>query len=72
MRNAEWVHSGTTRSRQGGRRRPVLRWVIIALLLAALIEPLIMYRSLMRERAERRAPAEITLQGALSTEDAAR
>jgi hypothetical protein len=68
MRN-ERVHSGTTTT-LARRRRPVLRWVIIALLVAALVEPLVMYRSLMRERAERRA--EVTLQSPPSTDDGAR
>jgi len=37
------------------KRRPIRRIVIVAILLAALIEPLIMYKALMNERAQRRA-----------------
>ncbi len=40
------------------RRRRIVRIVIAALVFAAVIEPLVMYRVLVRERAERRAVAE--------------
>ena len=72
MRNAE-VGGRAFGHRAGiGRRRPILRFVIVALLLTALIEPLVMYRSLMRERAERRAITEATLQTPSSTDGGAR
>jgi hypothetical protein len=43
------------------RRRPIRRIVLFAILLLALVEPLIMYRSLVRERAQRRAVADSSL-----------
>jgi hypothetical protein len=72
MRNSGRVEMSIEHSTRNGRRRPILRFVIIALLLAALIEPLIMYRSLMRERAERRALTEATLPGPSATDGEAR
>ena len=44
------------------RRHPVLRIVIIAVLLLAIAEPLVMYRSLMRERDQRQQALAQTLQ----------
>ena len=41
----------------------IRRIVLFAILLLALIEPLIMYASLMHERAQRRAVAESSLSG---------
>jgi hypothetical protein len=41
------------------RRRPMLRIVLIALALAAVVEPIVMYRSLVHQRGERRASAEL-------------
>ena len=72
MRNAEMVGKAFGHGAGNGRRRPILRFVIVALLLTALIEPLVMYRSLMRERAERRAITEATLQTPSSTDGGAR
>jgi hypothetical protein len=72
MRNADTVGKALGHRAWTGRRRPILRLVILALLLAALIEPLVMYRSLMRERAERRALVELTLQSPPSTDGGAR
>jgi hypothetical protein len=41
---------------RGNRRhRPIRRIVIIAIVLAVLIEPLVMYKALVEERAQRRA-----------------
>jgi hypothetical protein len=40
------------------KRRHVLRVVLIVLALAAIAEPVIMYRRLVRQREERRAAAE--------------
>jgi hypothetical protein len=37
------------------RRRPIRRIVIIAIVLAVLIEPLVMYKALVNERAQRMA-----------------
>ena len=45
------------------KRRPIRRIVILAILLVVLVEPLIMYRTLMQERAERRAVADSSLTG---------
>jgi hypothetical protein len=39
------------------KRRRILRIVLIALALAAIAEPILMYRSLVRQRDERRADA---------------
>jgi hypothetical protein len=61
MRNADLVGKAFGHRARIGRRRPILRFVILALLLAALMEPLVMYLSLMRERAERRANVELSL-----------
>jgi hypothetical protein len=72
MSNSARVETGRVHGARTGRRRPILRVVIIALLLAALVEPLVMYRSLMRERAERRALTEITLRSPSSADDGAR
>ena len=58
MRNADGMGYGRRGSLRKGGRLPIARIVIIVLLLAALIEPLLMYRSLMREREQRRAVAE--------------
>jgi hypothetical protein len=58
MRNADGKGYGRQEFPRSGRRLPIRRIVIIVLLLAALIEPLLMYRSLMREREQRRAVAE--------------
>jgi hypothetical protein len=55
MRNADGKARGAPRA---GRRLRIRRIVIVALLLAALVEPLVMYRTLMREREERRTVAE--------------
>jgi hypothetical protein len=41
------------------KRRAVLRIVLIALALAAIVEPIVMYRSLVRQRNERQTPAEL-------------
>ena len=43
------------------RRKPIRRIVIVAIVLLALIEPLVMYAALMRERAERRAVVDSSL-----------
>jgi hypothetical protein len=40
------------------KRRPIRRIVIVAIMLAALIEPLVMYVALTHERAQRRAVAD--------------
>ena len=45
------------------RRRPIRRIVIVAIVLVALIEPLVMYGALMHERAQRRA----AMDGSLAT-----
>gem|GEM_PF-4178951 len=46
------------------RRRPIRRIVIVAIVLLALIEPLVMYAALMHERAQRRAVTDISLSSA--------
>ena len=43
------------------KRRPIRRIVIVAIVLLALIEPLVMYAALMHERAQRRAVADSSL-----------
>jgi ABC-type taurine transport system ATPase subunit len=43
------------------RRRPIRRFLIITVILLLLIEPLFMYRVLVRERAQRRMIAESSL-----------
>ncbi len=52
------------------RRRRIIRIVLGALVFAAVVEPLVMYRVLVRERAERRVVAEAPL--APSTDGPAR
>jgi hypothetical protein len=72
MRNSGRVETGFGHGTRTGRRRPILRFVIIALIMAALIEPLVMYRFLQRERAERRALTEATLPGPSTTDGGVR
>ena len=56
------MHS-TEGLRGGPRRRPrIWRIVIVALIAAAILEPLIMYRTLARQKEMRRAAAELTLE----------
>ena len=56
------LDGGTGESGRSARRPPVGRIVIVGLLLLALVEPLLMYRSLMRQREKRRQASESTLE----------
>lgn len=51
------------------KRRPILRIVVIVLAVAAIAEPVIMYRHLERQKAERRAKAERALPAPFDLED---
>ena len=53
---------GPRRSGRSARRLTIGRIVIVGLLLLALIEPLLMYRSLMRQREQRRRASESSLE----------
>jgi len=55
------VHTTTGIEDGRRKRRPIRRIVIAAILLVALIEPLVMYRALTHERAARRAVADSAL-----------
>jgi hypothetical protein len=49
--------------RGGLHRRPRIRTIFVVLVLAALItEPIVMYRVLVRQKEQRRAAAELTIQ----------
>jgi hypothetical protein len=52
----------TRHSGRSARRLPLRRIVIVGLLLLALVEPLLMYRSLMRQREQRRQASESSLE----------
>ena len=49
---------GTRHSGRSARRLPIRRIVIVGLLLLTFVEPLLMYRSLMRQREQRRQASE--------------
>jgi len=51
------------------KRRLILRIVLIVLAVAAIAEPIIMYRHLERQKAERRAEAERALPPPFDLED---
>ena len=51
------------------KRHPILRIVLIVLAVAAIAEPVIMYRHLERQKAERRAEAERALPAPLDLEE---
>lgn len=53
---------GGARHGRNARRFPIRRIVIVGLLLLALVEPLLMYRSLMRQREQRRQASEGSLE----------
>jgi len=53
---------GSRQSGRSARRPPIKRIVIVGLLLLALVEPLLMYRSLMRQREQRRQASESSLE----------
>ena len=61
------IEGGTRHSGRSARRSPIGRIVIIGLLLLALVEPLLMYRSLMRQREQRRRASESSLEVSAST-----
>jgi len=52
------IGGGARHSGRSARRPPIKRIVIVGLLLLALVEPLLMYRSLMRQREQRRQASE--------------
>jgi hypothetical protein len=52
---------GARHSGRSARRFPIGRFVIVGVLLLALVEPLLMYRSLMRQREQRRQATESSL-----------
>ena len=57
-------HSGRT-----ARRPSIGRIVIVGLLLLALVEPLLMFKSLMRQREQRRQASENSLEVTASAHD---
>jgi hypothetical protein len=58
------MHS-TEGLRGGSHRRPrILKYVLVALLLAAIAEPIAMYLNLSREKENRRAAVELTIEAA--------
>ena len=59
------VHAGP----KPRKRRRTLRIILIALAVAAVAEPVFMYRRLSREREERRAAAERSLFAPSATEE---
>jgi hypothetical protein len=59
------MHS-TEGLRSGSHRRPrIWRFVILAVLIAAIGEPIVMYLTLAREKEQRRTAAELTINASL-------
>ena len=70
MRDVKMRDRGPDPRAVKARRRKILRIIIAVLIFAAVAEPLVMYRVLVREREDRRAMAEAPL--APSTDSQAR